>query len=189
MANVIKHYLYFKKLNQSFSLREPIRRKHLKPYDEIRSCLVLFDASDENESQIMFSIVKELQTEGKQVHAIGYVPFKNVPHYCFPKLSYDYLSGSGVKFTGIPKAAFVADLLNEHFDMMIDFFSVHVPPMCYIAALANAGLKISRSRGEDEFFQKVYDLIIEQSDLSNKAFFAETKKTITMLRPNEKTIL
>ena len=148
----------------------------------MKSCLILFDASDEHESQIIFSIIRELQNEGKQVRSVGYVQFKHTPHWCFPKISYDYLNAKNISFSGLPKAEFVNDILDSRFDMMIDFLNKPVPAMCYISALTNASVKISRNRSQNDFFTQVYDFIIENPDLSNRDFYEEMKKYLLLFK-------
>ncbi len=182
MAGFIKDYLFYKKIKKAFLLREPMREKKLRSLSEVRSCLVLFDASDERECQIMFSIIKELQDSGKHIRSVGYVQWKHNPHWCFPKISYDYLNTKHIAFTGLPKADFVNDLMAMHFDMLIDFLNRPVPAMCYISALANASVKIARNRSQAEFFEQVFDFIIEQPELSDRDFFEQVKKYLHMLK-------
>jgi hypothetical protein len=183
MPRLITDYLFYKKLKRMFGLREPIRNKHLLAFSQMKSCLILFNASDEKESQIIFSIIRELQNEGKQVRSVGYVQYKNNPHWCFPKISYDYLNAKNISLSGLPKADFVNDIIETKFDMLIDFLNNPIPAMCYISALSNASVKISRNRSQNDFFTNVYDFIIENQDLNNRDFYEEVKRYLLLLKP------
>jgi len=181
MPVFFQNFIYNRKLHREFQLREPIRKKHLTRFSEMKSCLVLFDASDEQNCMIMFSIIKELQDKDKNIRAVGYVPWKNNPHYCFPKLSFDYLNTKGISFAGIPKADFIQDILTLRFDLLLDFTKSVIPGMMYISALTNAGMKIARNRTEDEFFTNVYDFIIDQDGLNERQYFDEIRKYLLQL--------
>jgi len=185
MLKFFKKFLYNKKLKKAFALREPLRKKTMVPFSEMKSCLVIFDASDEQNCHIMFSIIKEMQDLGKVVRAVGYVPWKNNPHWCFPKISYDYINASGVAFSGAPKADFVNDLLDSRFDLLIDFLQKPVPPVCYISSLVYAGLKVARKRSEDEHFMRIFDVIIDNNELSDRAFFEELKRYLYLLKSGQ----
>lgn len=182
MAMPLLSVFFKRKLQKAFTLREPLRRKMLLPLSEMKSCLVLFDASDEQNSHIMFSIIKELQDDGKNVRAVGHVPFKNNPHWCFPKISYDYVNRKNIGMTGIPKAEFVHDLIDMQFDILMDFMKQPVSEMIYISALTNASLKISRNISYDTFFSQIYDIIIDKSELQERDFFEEIKKYLRALQ-------
>ncbi len=186
MAGLFQEYFFNKKLRKFFDLRDSQRRKKLLPYSEMKTCLVLFDASDEQNSQNMFGIIKELQESGKLVRAVGFVPWKHNPHWCFPKISYDYLNTKNISFTGLPKAEFVNDLLEMQFDMMISFLEKPVPSMFYISSLANAGIKISRKVSDDDFFVQVFDIIIDKTGQTDRAFFEEIKNYLQLLNNSRK---
>ncbi len=182
MAIPIISAYFRKKVQKTFSLREPLRRKQLLPFSEIKSCLILFDASDEQNSHTMFSIIKELQDDGKNVRAVGHVPFKNNPHWCFPKISYDYVNHKNIGLSGVPKADFVSDLIDIQFDILMDFMKQTLPEMMYIASLTNASLKISRNISADKFFNQIYDIIIDKPDIPEREYFDEIKKYISALQ-------
>lgn len=186
MAGLLQDFFFNRKLRKLFALREPMRRKQLIPFSGMKSCIVLFDASDEQNSQNMFGIIKELQDSGKLVRAVGYVPWKNNPHWCFPKISYDYLNAKNISFTGLPKAEFVDDLLEMQFDMMISFLDKPVPSMLYLSSLINAGLKITRNVSDDEFYVQIFDIIIDRTGQSDRAFYEEVRNYIQILNNSRK---
>jgi hypothetical protein len=185
MPAPILSIFFIRKLKKAFSLREPMRSKKLTPFSGMKTCLVLFDASDEQNSHIMFSIIKEIQDAGKNVRAVGHVPFKNNPHWCFPKISYDYLNKRNISITGIPKGEFVNDLLEMQFDLLLDFLNKPISEMMYISALANAGLKISRNISDEPFYQQIYDILIDHHELADKDYFTELKKYLQVLQKGQ----
>ncbi len=187
MFGKIRNHLFNKKFIAQFEQLETVRYKQLRSLSDIRSCLILFDASEERTSQIIFGIIKEMQDSGIQVHSIGYVPYKENPYWCFPKISYDYINQKNTSFSGIPQAEFAEDVIRKPFDILIDFMNRQIQPMTYIAALSASALKITRSRKDLDTLHKVYDLIIENDHLDNRDFYEEVKKTIRMFNEGIKT--
>lgn len=176
--------VFYKKLNKEFLINENKRVKKLKNFNEFKSFLIIFDAAQEEVCQSVFSIIKELKDSGNTVHSIGYLPYKAIPHYCFPKLSYDYVYQKNTGFFKIPNAIFVKDVLSSNYDVLIDFTKDIIEPMFYISALSRASLKISRTHLENELSNKVFDITIAGDELSNKEFYAEVRKYLNLLTPN-----
>jgi hypothetical protein len=181
MAGKIQQIIFFKKLKKLFDVREPKRTKRLLPLSEANSILILFDASEEQNSLIVFSIIKTLQDMKMIVRSVGYVPYKQNPHWCFPKISYDYINKKNTSFAGFPRADFVDDILRDKYDILIDFLSKPVAPMCYLSALTQSDFKIARQRDQHKFFHEVYDLIIENSDMNDRDYFYEIRRVLKML--------
>jgi len=185
MAGKIQEVIFYKKLKKHFAVQEPRRQKRLLPLSQIKSCLILFDASEEQKSLIIFSIIKTLEDSGINVCSVGYAPFKQSPHWCFEKTAYHYINKKHTSLTGFPKADFIDKILGENYDLLIDFLSEKTAPMCYLSALSKSRLKVARLRNQNDFLYKVYDLIIENPELNDREFFDEIRRVLRMLN-NEK---
>jgi len=177
--------VFYKRLKKEFLIAEKKRVNKLVSFNDLKSFLIIFDAEQEEVCQAVFSIIKELKDKGNNVHSVGYLPYKVIPHYCFPKLTYDYVYSKNTNLLKIPTGLFVKDVIDLHFDVLIDFTKESIEPVFYITALSKASLKISRTKNENEFTDKVYDITIAGDELSNKEFFFEVKKYLNALTPNK----
>jgi hypothetical protein len=181
MLNKIKDFFFVNKVKKVFTLREPIREKDLIAFKDIKKILILFDTTEENECRYIFNIVQELQEDGKNVRAVGYVPWKKNPHYCFPKLSFDYINLSKINFFGIPTSIFAPEITDSRFDLLIDFTNHDIKPMIYFSSLSNSGIKISKKHTNNQYNIFTPDIVIDKENLSNKDFFFEVKKYLQLL--------
>jgi len=176
----IRKKIFYKNLKKEFANLEPKRKRNLKSFENIKSFLIVFDASNEEIAQQVFSIINELKENGSLVHTIGFVPFKNIPHYCFPKLSYDYIYNKNTNFFLTPNAPFVKDVTNSEFDVLIDFSGQIIEPLLYISALSKSALKITRNK-TSTIAKEIYDLTINDENISIKEFFFQVKKYLKAL--------
>lgn len=182
MLQKIKNFLYNRELKKLYYANEAERRKKMISFNRAKNILILFDATEEHESTIIFDIVDSIKKQGKIVRVVGYVNYNEPPHYCFPKISHDYLTLKTKKFNEIPKSNFVADVIKEFYDIMIDFTYNYNKQLFYIAALANATLKISRKKDDIEFPEDIYDIKIISKSSNQYEFFEECVEYLEALQ-------
>jgi len=181
MFKQIANYLYNKQIKKKQVVVDNIRQKELKPFKNVKSFLLLFDASTEENYQLIHSIVNDLKDANKIVRTIGYVPWKHAPHYCLTKLSWDFITSKNIHFTGIPKVQFVEEVILENFDVLIDFTTEEIKPLQYIASLSMAKLKVTSVQSNN----KIFDFVIADKTFTYKKFFNEFKLYLDMFT-NEK---
>ena len=115
---------------------------------------------------------------GKILRIVGYHDHKYVPHYCIPKLKYDFFCQKEQNWVGIPNAPFVDEFVNEPFDMLIDLSMEPIFPLQYILAKSVARFKVGSRHADKEKFldmmieldenHSVNDLVYFINDYTNK---------------------
>lgn len=119
---------------------------------------VLFDASLEHNYTVVSEFIKILQENKVKFKVLGYVGYKLIPHYCIPKLSFDYFTLKELNWMGIPFGSRVSDFIAEDFDMLIDLTTEDFFPMQYISGLSKAKFKVGRAGKNNSDF---YDFMID----------------------------
>jgi hypothetical protein len=144
---------YFLKKDLANMQRSP----ELVSFSQAKSIGILYKVIDNNDYNFICDFVKYCQDNGKSVKALGYVIYKEVPHFCFPKLSYDYFTQKDIGWNLIPKNQFVKAFIDENFDNLIDLSIKDCFPTNYISAMSKAKFKIGRFKSEN---QKYYDFML-----------------------------
>jgi hypothetical protein len=119
---------------------------------------ILYTVGDEKQYQTICEFVKTLQDERKEIKAIGFVNNKNIPHYCYPKLAYDYFTSKNLNWYLKPSTHFINDFIKKDFDMLIDLSIDSCFPIQYIGGLSKAKFKVGRYGINPLNF---YDLMLE----------------------------
>lgn len=122
---------------------------------------LVYDATDETKYPTICTFVKYLQEQDKTVKAIGFINYMIIPHYCFPKLSYDYFNRKNLNWYYKPTSSFITDFLNNEFDILIDLNLNNAFPLKYITGLSIAKYKIGRYSEE---YKQLYDFMITTKD-------------------------
>lgn len=181
IIELIKKYFFDLKLKKKFLLAEHYRHKNLLPPQKINTILIIFDATDESKCKEIFDIVADLQNQKKEVRALGYVPYKEMPHYCLPKLSYDYLSKKHINFFDIPTASFINDIIKMNFNLLINFMLHNIRPIEYVAALSKAQIKIGNPHLQLKEYE-IYDIVIMRKNDDNNEFYKNIFHYLPLLK-------
>ncbi|NVO02369.1 MAG: hypothetical protein HXX09_06660 [Bacteroidetes bacterium] len=142
-------------------LRNLQRTPQVVNFKDSKTIGILYKVTENNDYNFICDFVKYFQDNGKTVKALGYVIYKEVPHFCFPKLSFDYFTQKDIGWNMIPKNQFVKDFMDDDFDIMIDLSIQDCFPTNYVSALSKAKFKIGRFNSEN---QKFYDFMLNVSD-------------------------
>ena len=168
---------FFKK-----DLAKVIRNKSVINLDEAKSIGLIYNASDEKTHLIVCDFVKYLQDEKKNVKALGYAAYNQLPHYCFPKLSYDYFIKRDLNWYFKPSTLRINDFINTEFDIIIDFSLEEVFPLLYIMALSKAKYKVGRY---NEKYAAIFDFMLNvDNTVSLKDFLKEVTHYLNILNKN-----
>jgi len=119
---------------------------------------VIYDASSETDYTVVCDFVKSLQDKSKNVKALGFVNFKEVPHYCFPKLSFDYFTKKNLNWYKKPDNKAIQDFIKIEFDILFDLNIHTIFPLLYITSNSFSTYKIGRF---SENYKQLYDFMIE----------------------------
>ena len=121
---------------------------------------IIYDASEEDKYSVVSDFVRYFQDNQKIVKALGFVNYNRLPHYCFPKLSYDYFTRRDLNWYFKPNSARVKDFMNEEFDIVIDLCMHDCFPLNYVSALSKAKFKVGRY---GEKHSEIYDFMLNMS--------------------------
>ena len=149
-----------RKIGEYFFKKEYIkvnRSRRIVNIDDAKTIAILYDASDESTYGLVNDFVKYFQENQKIVKALGYVNYNILPHYCFPKLSYDYIIKRDLNWYFRPKNIKVGSFVNEEFDILIDLCMHDCFPLKYISGISLAKFKVGRF---DEKNSVIYDFML-----------------------------
>lgn len=137
------------------------RRRHVINLRDAKTVGILYDATEEHEYQMICDFVRNLQNDGKTVKALGYINYNIIPHYCIPKLSFDYFLKKEVNIWYVPSNKFIDNFINSDYDILIDLTIKNFFPIQYISGLSKARFKVGRD-GEDHV--DYYDFMFRLSE-------------------------
>lgn len=171
---------FFKK-----SLSKLQRTKRIVNFSEAITIGLIYDASDEAVYNKVSNFICFLQDEKKTVKALGFVNYKNLPHYCFQKLSYDYFTLRDINWYFKPIHPRVKDFINEDFDILINVCLHECFVLSYITGLSEAKLKVGRY---GEKYSGIYDFMLNvDNNISLDDYFKQIIYYLTIInRKNDK---
>ncbi len=142
---------------------------------------ILYDASEEENYHVVYNFVRTLIEQQKKVKALGYVNETIIPHYCHPRLSFDYFTLKDLNWYKKPIGHFVKDFVSNEFDMVINLDVNNLNQLTYITGISAARFKVGRfNDGNKDSF----DLMIDLKDPTNiEILLKEINHYLTILRP------
>ncbi len=150
-----------RELAASTELSREVRKLHRNPrvinLDKARNIGVLYYLPDEKSYRTVSGFVKQLQDKGKTVKALAYVEDKRLTGQFLPKLSYDFLYPSGLKWNYRPVAAMARDFMETEYDILIDLNTGKYLPLIFLTALSKARFKAGI---KSEYNKKYLDMMI-----------------------------
>ncbi len=91
------------------------KNQHPVSYTEAKSFGILYTTEDEPKHQSVKTLIKNLESDGKKVHTITYLP-KDKENYEF---KFDFFTKKDITFAGKIKSESVLNFLNSPFDFLI----------------------------------------------------------------------
>lgn len=126
--------------------KEKLSQHAFPRWDKVQSVLLLFESDLTEKNLHIKQLVKELQQEGKDVTAWGYVDSKNAISAILR--DYRILSRRDTNLFEKPKEAHLKDLRHTHFDLVIDLSQHDVLALKYLLMYADADFKAGRQTEE-----------------------------------------
>ncbi|NCA84596.1 MAG: hypothetical protein EOM83_03375 [Clostridia bacterium] len=144
---------------------------------------LIFVLDDEEKYRSVLRLKKQLESQGKRVKVIAYVPTREVPDYYMAQLQMDIFSKKAVNFLGIPTNEFARDFVKQQFDLLIDLSLSEHLPLYYVAGFGNAILRAGKYRPH---MLSVYDFMIKASDqMSFDDFIAAMMEYLALLNTSK----
>lgn len=108
------------------------KNKQTINFEDAKTIGILYRIIDEETHYAVAEFIKSLQDKQIHVHAIGFTDYKNVPHYCYPKITYSFLTIKNLNWHLKPIGKEVNDFVNKEFDIVIDLTTEKYLPIQYI---------------------------------------------------------
>ena len=158
------------------------RKKEIISIEQAGNIGILFNVVNIGTYEKASDFVKYLQDKRKNVKVLGFINSKTIPHYCHPKLAYDYFTMKDLNWYKRPSNHFVNDFMRLNFDLCInlDLHNSHV--LQYVSGLSMARLKVGPWSENSE---KFYDLMIkidDKDDLSE--YIKQVNYYLSQLKPS-----
>ena len=155
------------------------RNRKLLNLSDAKTIGIIYQVNQEEHYNVICSFIKELQDKNKNVRSLGYVKDYNVvPHFCFPKLSYDYFTKKEVNWYKVPSSNFVNDFVKENFDILIDLSNEDCMPIQYISAISNASFKVGLYNDKNK---NIYDFMIKVDGLTIQNLINQIKHYLSLI--------
>ncbi len=127
--------------------RKHAAKSHSFPtWENVQTVLLLFESDITEKNLQVKQLAKELQQQGKDVTAWGYVDNKNALSAILR--DYRVLSRRDTNIFHKPKELHLKDLRRMHFDLVIDLSLNDILPLRYLMLYADAGFKAGRQTQE-----------------------------------------
>lgn len=138
----LKEWLFERRLKKQE--KQPV---HYLSWEKVRNIIVLYESDIMEKNPFEKGLVKELQTEGKDVTLLGYVPRKDVTSANLPQSrmlgqkDFRWLDG------GL-KQEVIDDIRKRHYDLLIDMSTRSDLALKYMAMYIRADFKAGKNLGE-----------------------------------------
>jgi hypothetical protein len=147
---------------------------------------ILYTLDDVPDYDRVSEFVSRLQSDHKEVKALGFVKNKNLVQRFLPKLSYDFFSRRDLTWFYKPIHKQVRDFIEKEFDLLIDLSLHDNFPLKYIAGLSNALLRVGTFSEENSDY---YDLMIDaKASMTTDEYLGQIQHYLTIINPNAKRI-
>jgi hypothetical protein len=181
LLNRIRQIIWTAQFRRELSLLKR-RRKYISLM-EADNLGILYDASEEKNYTVVYHFVRTLMEQQKKVKALGFVNSTLIPHYCHPRLSFDYFTLKDLNWYKKPVGHFVKDFISNEFDMIINLDVNHLSQLTYITGVSIARFKVGRyNDGNKDCFDLMIDL---KEPTSIEILLKEINHYLTILRPPE----
>lgn len=148
---------------------------------DAKSIGIIYNVGEEKDYLIITAFAGRLQNDKKEVRTLGWINLKDPPHYCYPRLMFDYITRRNINWFHKPSGEKISDFINKEFDILLNIDTTDNPSLTYATALSKAKFKVGiYSEKNKDYFDLMIDLdktpevpiLIEQM-MSNIAMFAE----------------
>lgn len=159
MLNIIrfiKEKIFFHSLSSKKGNR--ISKYDFISWDMVKTiALINQGGSDIHHWEEQLKVYEQLKKMGKQVYMYTYCNEKTVPNH-LKDLHQKIITKKEVNWCGIPTQEVQKDIINQHFDIIIDLTKVAKRTTIYLLTIADVHMRIGKN---DQHFQPYFDLLID----------------------------
>lgn len=154
------------------------RRKEVCNLESAKSIGILYDASSEEQINLVRPFVSFFFDLKKDVKALGFVNAKELSYCHVPKLQYDFFYKKDLNWYYKPQNYIIDNFIKKEHDILINLTDSSVIPIKYLVASSLAHFKI----GIYEENYQIYDLMISLTDdRSQQKLMDEIKHYINLI--------
>ena len=154
------------------------RRKEVCNLESAKSIGILYDASSEEQINLVRPFVSFFFDLKKDVKALGFVNAKELSYCHVPKLQYDFFYKKDLNWYYKPQNYIIDNFIKKEHDILINLTDSSVIPIKYLVASSLAHFKI----GIYEENYQIYDLMISLTDdRSQQKLMNEIKHYINLI--------
>jgi hypothetical protein len=161
-------FLFNRRLNKQLKTVE--REKRFVNYESARSVILLFESDYLEKNSEIKQLIQSFNNDGKKVMAWGYVQKKEISTAILP--DFRILHQKDADFTGMPNDAFMRELEELNFDLLIDLSVNENKPLQYLALYANAACKVGTHN-----YPGMYDVVIDVQHIKEENQLNEVDTT------------
>ena len=157
------------------------RKKKVVGFDSARKIGILYDCSQEKHYREVVRLVKDLEQQGKTVHALGFVRQKKMPDYTLAQLNLSFCHRSDFSWRLRLKSPQLQNFIRSGFDLLIDLSPEDLILMKFVMGLSDATYKAGPYHQE---YVEVYDLMIsEKNEASLKELIEHKLHYLKIINP------
>ena len=123
---------------------QPRKHKQVISFEQAKKIGMLYDATNEQDYEMVKQYIKGIRADHKEVFALGYVDKKQLPVSQFAQLGLDFFTKKDLKWNMIPDSLEIRNFINEQFDILINLNEGNCFPLNYITAMSKAKFRIGR---------------------------------------------
>jgi len=154
------------------------RTKEVCNLDNAQSIGILYDATSEEQINMVKPFVSYFFDLKKDVKALGYVNSKQLSFHHTPKLQYDFFYQKDLNWYYKPQNYIIDNFVKKEYDILINLCDSSIIPIKYLVASSIAHFKI----GIHEENYEIYDLMISlKDDKSMEKLMHEIKHYINLI--------
>lgn len=158
------------------------RKTFFRNFNEVKTVALLFNATNQQDFDLVKRYVHYLKEEKKKVKAIGYFDASKLPEFSYSRVEYAFFDNRDLNWHLKPLGNEIDDFINKEFDLLIDLNIFNDFPLYYIAVLSKAKFKIGRYKEKTN----AYDLMIEfPGDKGIKYFLRNIDHYLLQINQNQ----
>ncbi len=113
-------------------------------FEKLKSVAIVFESGKQDET--IMSFAKQMKTEGKEVHLLGFIPQKRKEMQSPPEFS--HFTKDEVNWYGKPKSEEVTQFLNGTYQVFITLNEREESPIQFVTVAAKADFVVGLSNGK-----------------------------------------
>ena len=140
-------------------MKKIVREPEIVSFEEAGRIGILYDATDERDSDSVKKYIKEIRANYKKdILAMGYVDKKETHKSQYAQFGLDFFTRKDLNFQMIPVNPIVINFINNDFDILINLNSGKCFPLRYISAMSKARFRVGRYSNNNTIY---FDMMVK----------------------------